>query len=211
MPQKFETHPRWEAQYQNSRRDSNSRSALAGTVQGGSWLWLRNLHDPVLPFVGVRSRPYQHQRVNDISQGHPLLDEKDARTLAIRFKEVAEVARHRAEIGGDKNPILTRGEGQHFGVGNSFQRGLMGRKKVDCRLTAETPGDYPIVETGVRQEADHPSASSRNGLLPHPLKRRPDFGRCWMGRGESILFALAFQNVPFHIFQIGRASCRERV
>src|ERR1039458_8294233 len=59
--------------------------ALAGAVQGDSWLWLRNLHDPVLPFVGVRSRPYQHQRVNDISQGHPLLDEKDARTMAIRF------------------------------------------------------------------------------------------------------------------------------
>ena len=31
--------------------------------------------------------------------------------LAIRFKEVAEVARHRPEIGSDKNPILMRGEG----------------------------------------------------------------------------------------------------
>ena len=89
-------------------------------------------------------RPYQHQRINDISQGRPLLDEKDARTLAIRFKEVAEVARHRPEIGSDKNPILTRGEGQHLGVGNSFQCGLMGREKIDCRLTAETPGDDRI-------------------------------------------------------------------
>jgi hypothetical protein len=145
-------------------------------------------------------RPYQHQRINDISQGRPLLDEKDARTLAIRFKEVAEVARHRPEIGSDKNPILTRGEGQHLGVGNSFQCGLMGREKIDCRLTAETPGDDRIVETGIRQEADHPSTSPRNGLLPHTFKLHPDFGRCWMGSGESILFALAFHNVPFHIF-----------
>jgi hypothetical protein len=58
-----------------------------------------------------------------------MFDEKDARTLAIRFQEVTEVARHRPKIGSDKNPILMRGEGQHVGVGNSFQPGLVGRKK----------------------------------------------------------------------------------
>lgn len=121
---------------------------------GGPWLRLRNLHDPILPFVCGRSGPYQHESLNDIGQWRSLFGEKEACTLAIRFKEVAEVARHRPEIGDDKNPILTRGEGQDFGAGNSFQRGLMRRKKVDCRLTAETRGDYPIVETGVRQEAD---------------------------------------------------------
>jgi hypothetical protein len=76
----------------------------------------------------------------------------------------------------------------------------MGRKKIDCRLTPETASNDRIVETGIRLEADHPSASTRDGLLPHTLKRHPDFGRRWMGSGESILFALAFRNVSFHIF-----------
>lgn len=168
--------------------------------QYGSWLRLRNLHDSILPFAGIRSGPYQHERLNDIGQGRPLLDEKVARTLAIRFKKIAEVARHRPEIGSDQNPILMRGEGQHLGVGNPFQSGLMGRKRIDCRLTAETTSDDRIVETGIRQEADHPSASPRNGLLPHTLERHPDFRRRWMGSCESILIALAFRNVPFHIF-----------
>jgi len=110
------------------------------------------------------------------------------------------VTRHRPEIGSNKDPILLRGEGQYPGVGNSFQPGLMGRKKIDCRLTPETAGDDRIVETGIRQEADHPSASPRDGLLPHTLKRHPDFGRRWMRSGESILFALAFRHVSFHIF-----------
>jgi hypothetical protein len=39
------------------------------------------------------------------------------------------VARHCPEVGSDKNPILTRGEGQHLGVGNSFQTGLICRNK----------------------------------------------------------------------------------
>ena len=58
-----------------------------------------------------------------------MLDEKDTSTLAIRYKEVTEVARHRPEIGSDKNLILTRGEGQHLGVGNAFQSGLMAERK----------------------------------------------------------------------------------
>ncbi len=62
------------------------------------------------------------------------------------------MARHRLEIGSDKNPVLMRGEGQHFGVGNSFQLGLMRGKKIDGRLTAETPGDDRVVETGIRQK-----------------------------------------------------------
>ena len=76
----------------------------------------------------------------------------------------------------------------------------MGRKKIDCLLTAETPSDDRIVETGIHQEADHLSASPRDGLLPHTLKRHLDFGGRWMGSGESILFALALHNVLFHIF-----------
>ena len=162
-------------------------------------MWLRNLHDPILPFVGVRSGPDQYERFNDLGQGCPLLDEEDARALAIRFQEVTEVTRHRPEIGSDKNPILTRGEGQYFGVGNSFQPSLVRRKKIDCRLTAETPGDDRIVETGIRQEADYPSTSPRGGLLPDALKRRFDLGRRWMGSGERILLVLAFRNVPFHL------------
>ncbi len=110
------------------------------------------------------------------------------------------MAGHRPEIGSDKNPILLGGEGQYIGIGNSFQPSLMGRKKIDCRFTAEAPRDNRIVETDIRQEADHPSASPRDALLPHPLERHPDFRRSWMGCSESILFALAFRNVRFHIF-----------
>jgi len=39
--------------------------------------------------------PYQHERLNDIGQVRSLLNEKDARALAIRFQEATEVVRHR--------------------------------------------------------------------------------------------------------------------
>jgi len=109
------------------------------------------------------------------------------------------MARHRPEIGSDKNPILVRGEGRHYGVGNSFQTGLSGRKKIDCRLPAKAPGYDSIVETGICQEADHPLVSPRDSLL-HTLKRLFDLGRRWMGVGVSVLVMLAFGNVPFHLF-----------
>jgi hypothetical protein len=32
--------------------------------RGGWRLWRRDLHDPILPLIGVRSRPYQHERLN---------------------------------------------------------------------------------------------------------------------------------------------------
>ena len=108
------------------------------------------------------------------------------------------MARHRPEIGSYKNPILPRGEAEHSGIGNSFQPGLMGRKKIDCRFTAEATRDNRIVETGIRQETDHPSASPRDAML-HSLERHPDFRRRWMGCSVRILFALAFRNVRFHI------------
>jgi len=54
-----------------------------------------------------------------------------------------------------------------------------------------------------RQETDHPSASPRDALL-HTLERHPDFGGRWMGYSESILFALTFRDVRFHIFLIPR-------
>jgi hypothetical protein len=60
------------------------------------------------------------------ASGALCLTRKTPAHLAMCFKEVTEVARHRSEIGSDKNPILVRGEGQHFGVGNSLQPGLIG-------------------------------------------------------------------------------------
>jgi hypothetical protein len=197
---KFETCPRWGAKFQNSGRDSNSWTPRKCGRGGGLWLRLRNLHDAILPFVGVRGSPYQHECLNDIGQKRPLLDEKDARTLAIRFKKAAEVTRHRSEIGSDKNPILERGEGQHFGVGNALQPSIMDRKKIDCWFATETPGDDRTVEAGIRQEANHLSASAGTDLLPHTRKRLLDIGRRWMGSRESILLALAFRNVRFHLF-----------
>jgi len=116
------------------------------------------------------------------------------------LRKAPKWARHRPEIGSDKNPILLRGEGQHFGVGNSFKLGHIGRKEIDCRLTAETPGDDRTVETGICQEADYQSASPRECLLPHSLKRLFHLGRRRVGCGESILLALAFRNVSFHLF-----------
>jgi hypothetical protein len=131
------------------------------SAPGGSGSRLRNLDESIAPFVGLRSGPYQYESLNDVGQGRPLPDEKDARTLSVRFKEVAEVPRHRPEIGSNKNPIPARSEGEHLGVGDSFQPGLMGRKKIDRRFAAETPGDNGMVETGVRQEANHVSFGAR--------------------------------------------------
>ena len=93
---------------------------------------------------------------------------------------------YRPEIGSDKNPVLTRGEGQYLGVGNSFKPGVVRRKKIDCRLTAETPGDDRIVEIGIRQEADHPSVSPRDGLPPHTLKLHLDFRMRLMGSSDPL-------------------------
>src|SRR5437016_3996993 len=76
----------------------------------------------------------------------------------------------------------------------------MGRKKIDCRFTTQTTRNNRMVETGIRQEGDHPSASARNGLLPHTVKLHLHFWMRWMGSGEIILFALALRNVCSHIF-----------
>lgn len=62
------------------------------------------------------------------------------------------MARHRPKVGSDKNPILTRCKGQHVGIGNPFQPRFMSRKKVDRRLTAKTPGDNRMVETGIARK-----------------------------------------------------------
>ena len=126
-------------------------------------------------------------------QWRPLLDEKDARTLAMRFKEGAEMAGHCPEIGSDKNPIWHVAKASTSGSGTPW-------------LPTETPGDDRIVETDIRQEADHPSASSRDGLLSHALERLFNLGRRWMGIGESILLALAFRNVPFHLFPTSKVK-----
>jgi hypothetical protein len=53
---------------------------------GGLWLRLGNLHEPVAPFFGVRSGPYQYESLNDIGQGRSLPDEKDARTLSVSLQ-----------------------------------------------------------------------------------------------------------------------------
>jgi hypothetical protein len=79
--------------------------------------------------------------------------------MAVPFKEFAEMARHGPEIGSYQYPILTRGKRQRLGIGNSFQPGLMGGKKIAGRLTAQTPGDDRIVQTGIGQEADYSSVS----------------------------------------------------
>lgn len=62
---------------------------------------------------------------------------------------------------------------------------------------AQAPGDDRIVETGIRQEANHPSASPRQHLPQQTPELLFDLGRRWMGSGESILLALARRNVLF--------------
>ena len=44
----------------------------------------------------------------------------------------------------------------------------------------QTAGDDPLVEIGVRQEADHPSGAARQQLLPRALQLFFEVGRRWM-------------------------------
>jgi hypothetical protein len=59
----------------------------------------------------------------------PLLDQKDAGALGVRFKEVGKVARHCPEIRGDENPILTRGEAEQFTVGWADRKSIAGSRR----------------------------------------------------------------------------------
>jgi hypothetical protein len=79
----------------------------------------------------------------------------------MNFKEVAEVLRHRPEVGEDENSILLCGERQDLGGRYSLQLSLARREKVHLWLATETPADDCVAETGIRQEADHSSALPR--------------------------------------------------
>src|ERR1039457_6058778 len=54
-----------------------------------------------------------------------------------------------------------------------------------------------MVEAGIRQEADHASASSRLQLLPHAFELLFKIGRRRMRRAVCILLALALRYVAF--------------
>jgi hypothetical protein len=108
------------------------------------------------------------------------------------------MARHGLKIVGDKNSILLRGDRQDFGVGNALQPGLVGGEKTQCRLVAASSFDDGMVEVGIRQESNHPSASPRQHLLPHTLECFFDVGRCRMRRNVSILLTPAFFHHLLH-------------
>lgn len=108
------------------------------------------------------------------------------------------MVRHRLTIVGDKNSILCRSQRQDFGVGDSFQTGLVRRHKIKSRFVAPTTFDDGVVEVGIRQKADHPSASPRRHLPPHALELLLDVGRGRMGRNVGVLSEFTFRNHLLH-------------
>jgi len=80
------------------------------------------------------------------------------------------MARHGLTIVGDKNSIPLGGEREDVGVGNSLQLCFVSGEKVHCWLVTPTTFDDRVVEVGVRQEANHPSALPRRHLPAHALE-----------------------------------------
>ena len=108
------------------------------------------------------------------------------------------MALHSLRVVRDKNSILLRGERKHFGVRNSLKVGLVRGQEIHRRFAAPTTFDNHVVEVGVRQEADRPSASPRRPLPPHALEFLFDIRRCWMGCDVGILRAPAFLHHLLH-------------
>ena len=108
--------------------------------------------------------------------------------------------RHGLKIVRDENAIQLICQREHLGVGNPLQVRLVRREEVHRGLSAQTAGDDPFVEIGVRQEADHPSGSSRKQLLPRALQLFLEVRRCRVRLRELVLNALALCYVLFHFF-----------
>src|ERR1039458_4395956 len=75
-----------------------------------------------------------------------------------------------------------------------------------CRLAAQTTANDGMVEAGIRQEADHASASSRLQLLPHAFELLFEIGRSRMRRAVCILLALALRYVAFHFALVAQVE-----
>jgi hypothetical protein len=127
------------------------------------------------------------------ARGRLLLAEKNARTLAVRFQEIAEMARHHPEIGRDKDPILLGGEGQTSASDTPSSLASWAERKSIVDLRRRHPLTIALwrlasVRKRIIGQGFAASASPQAGLLPQTLKRHVDFG------------AFAFRNVRFHVF-----------
>lgn len=131
-----------------------------------------NFQYPVLPLRRIRGRPNQHEFIDDVANWRRLLHEEHAGAGTSFLKERAKVSRHGLEIVRNKNSILLGGQGQDRRVGNPFEVCVVRGEEINCRLSTPATANDRIVEVGVRQEANHPLASSRWLLLSRALNLR---------------------------------------
>ena len=131
-----------------------------------------NFQNPILPLLRIRGRPNEHKLVDDLANWGRLLYQKDAGAGTSCTEELAKVSRHGLEIVRNKNSILLGGQGQDRRVGNPFEVCVVRGEKINCRLSTPATADDRIVEVGIRQEANHPLASSRRLLLSRALNLR---------------------------------------
>jgi len=108
------------------------------------------------------------------------------------------VARHGLKVVCDKDSILLRGKGKHLGIRNLLQSRFIRREKIHCGLLPSTTSNDRMVEVGIRQEADHSSASPLQELPPHALELFFDVGRDRMRRDVGIFLTPALLNDPLH-------------
>jgi hypothetical protein len=89
-----------------------------------------------------------------------------------------------------------------LGSGTPLQVGAIRGEKVHGGFSAQTAGNDSFIEIGIRQKADHPSASSREHLLPRSLKLFLQLGRRRVCLRELVLYAFALRNVLLDFFLI---------
>ena len=82
------------------------------------------------------------------------------------------MARHGLEIVRNKNSILIGSQGQDRRVRNPFKICVVRGEEVDCGLSTPATTHDRKVEVGIRQESNHPLASSRQLLLSRALNLR---------------------------------------
>jgi len=84
--------------------------------------------------------------------------------------ELAKVFRHRLEIVGHKNAALLGGDRQNIRIRNSVKLRKVCGQEIDRGFPSQTPGHDCVMEAGIRQEADHSSASLRRPLTLRALQ-----------------------------------------
>jgi hypothetical protein len=124
----------------------------------------------------------------------------------VSLQEIRKVLRHGLEIVRAENSILLSRLAQDSGIGDSYQLRLAHREEVHRRLTPPTTANDCMVETGIRQEAHHPSALPRWKMPTRAPQLFFQFGRRRMRFCELLFEVFTLRQVLFHVTLIAEVE-----